>query len=399
MFNISVLPPLSLYIHLPWCVRKCPYCDFNSYRAQGEISQGRYIDALLRDLDQELPGIWGRRIRSIFLGGGTPSLFTPESIDTLLSGARARLPFDRDTEITLEANPGVVDAGHFQGFRDAGVNRLSIGVQSFEPEKLVALGRIHGSSEAVRAIEMARAAGFDNINLDLMFGLPEQTPVQALADLRTAISFQPDHISLYQLTIEPNTVFHVQRPVLPMDDAIWQMQCELQALLATHDYRQYEVSAYAREAKRCRHNLNYWRFGDYLGIGAGAHGKISDPHGSARRWKLKHPNAFMAQAGTPASIAGERRLAPQDAILEFMMNTLRLTEGFPTRLFQERTGLPTMMVLGPLRSAERKGLLQWDARSIRPSENGRRFLNDLLCLFMPDARAHADMARQPIVVD
>ena len=384
MFNFAAPPPLSLYIHLPWCVRKCPYCDFNSYRLGEELPEQAYIDALIRDLDQDLPRVWGRRIQSIFLGGGTPSLFSPDSIDALLSAVRARLPFDADSEVTLEANPGSVDLGRFKGFREAGVNRLSIGVQSFEQEKLRALGRIHGREEALRAADAARAAGFDNFNLDLMFGLPNQTVKQALADVRTAIDLAPNHLSVYQLTIEPNTAFYAAPPELPDDDIRWTMQQQLQEVLRDNGYQQYEVSAYAREGKRCKHNLNYWRFGDYLGIGAGAHGKISDAEGISRTRKINQPNAYMGKAGTAQGITDDRRLSQEDAIVEFMINALRLTDGFPVPLFQERTGLPISVAMNALKTAEQRGWLTRGARTICPTDTGRRFLNDLLCLFLPD---------------
>jgi putative oxygen-independent coproporphyrinogen III oxidase len=387
MAQLAYLPPLSLYVHIPWCVRKCPYCDFNSYRAPDEINERAYIDALLHDLDQDMPRVWGRRILSIFMGGGTPSLFSPGSIDALLSGVRARLPFDSDTEITLEANPGTVDSERFTGFREAGVNRLSIGIQSFDAEKLKLLGRIHGREEALRAFAAARSAGFTNVNLDLMFGLPQQTPEQALADMQRAIGLAPEHISLYQLTIEPNTVFWAKPPTLPDDDSVWQIQQQLQAQLAHNGYQHYEVSAYAQADKRCRHNLNYWQFGDYLGIGAGAHAKISDAHGISRLAKLKHPNAYITKAGTPAGIASEQRLSSQDAVIEFMMNALRLTDGFAKPLFQERTGLSLAVVMPLLESAKAKGLLNWDAHKIAATESGRRFLNDLLCLFLPATKS------------
>jgi oxygen-independent coproporphyrinogen-3 oxidase len=392
MFTFSVLPPLSLYIHLPWCVRKCPYCDFNSYRAPDGINERAYVKALLRDLDQDMPRIWGRRIMSIFVGGGTPSLFSPASIDALLSGVRARLPFDSETEITLETNPGTMDSERFTGFREVGVNRLSIGIQSFDPQKLKLLGRIHGREEALRAVDAARTAGFTNVNLDLMFGLPQQTPDQALADAQLAIGLEPEHISLYQLTIEPNTVFWAKPPALPDDDTVWAMQQQLQALLARSGYRQYEISAYVRDDKRCLHNLNYWQFGDYLGIGAGAHAKISDAQGITRLSKLKQPNAYVAKAGMPAGVAGEQRLSPQDSVIEFMMNALRLTDGFPTHLFQERSGLPLSVVIPTLRIAVAKGLLTWDVQTIRPTETGKRLLNDLLCLFLPEQDANLERA-------
>ncbi len=384
MFNFAAPPPLSLYIHLPWCVRKCPYCDFNSYRLGEELPEQAYIDALIRDLDQDLPRVWGRRIQSIFLGGGTPSLFSPDSIDALLSAVRARLPFDAESEVTLEANPGTVDLGRFKGFREAGINRLSIGVQSFEEEKLRALGRMHGREEALRAADAARAAGFDNFNLDLMFGLPNQTVEQALADVRTAIDLAPDHLSVYQLTIEPNTAFYAAPPELPDDDIRWTMQQQLQEFLRDNEYQQYEVSAYAREGRRCNHNLNYWHFGDYLGIGAGAHGKISDAEGISRTRKINQPNAYIANAGTARGIIDDRRLSWQDAIVEFMMNALRLTDGFPVPLFQERTGLPISVAMSALNTAQREELLVRGDQTIRPTDRGKRFLNDLLCLFLSD---------------
>jgi len=415
MLNFASLPPLSLYVHIPWCVRKCPYCDFNSHEASSgrsrhpasrdisaslhvTIPEREYIDALLRDLEQDLPRVWGRIVHTIFIGGGTPSLFSPEAIDRLLSGIRARLPLDQNPEITLEANPGTVELERFQGFRAAGINRLSIGIQSFDEEKLKALGRIHGREEALRAAEAARKAGFDNFNLDLMFGLPGQTTEQAVADMRTAIGLRPTHLSAYQLTIEPNTLFHARPPTLPDDDTAWDMQNQLQAELAAADYRQYEVSAYARPGYECRHNLNYWKFGDYLGIGAGAHAKITaagDAQGCAsvarggtpgatitRLWKVKHPGEYLRTAGTAASIGGEQKLSRHDAVAEFMLNALRLVDGFPSPLFQERAGLPISACEPELALAENRGLIEWDTRAIRPTPQGRRFLNNLLELFV-----------------
>lgn len=399
MFTFTSLPPLSLYVHIPWCVRKCPYCDFNSHEAGSKIPEQKYIDALLRDLELDLPRVWGRPIHSVFIGGGTPSLFSPEAIDRLLSGLRARLPLSQEIEITLEANPGTIDLERFKGFREAGINRLSIGIQSFEPEKLQALGRIHGREEALRAAEAATAAGFDNFNLDLMFGLPQQTVEQALADLRTAISMNSSHLSAYQLTLEPNTLFHARPPQLPDDDTIAEMQDQLQGLLAEHGYRQYEVSAYARPDKQCRHNLNYWRFGDYLGIGAGAHAKITDAGGDAqgsasaardrmsgaaitRLARVKPPKSYLEKAGTAAAISTEQKLSRPEVVTEFMLNALRLTDGFPTPLFQERAGLPLSVCEKPLSLAESKGLIEWDTQTIRPTPAGQRFLNNLLELFV-----------------
>ena len=381
MQQFATLPPLSLYVHIPWCVRKCPYCDFNSHEARQEIPEREYIDALLRDLEQDLPRVWGRPVYSIFIGGGTPSLFSPESIDRLLSGLRARLPLDQNIEITLEANPGTFELDRFKGFRAAGINRLSIGIQSFDETKLKALGRIHGREEALRAAEAARAAGFDNFNLDLMFGLPQQSVEEALADIRRAIELEPSHLSVYQLTIEPNTLFHAHPPKLPDDDSIGEMQIQLQTKLAAAGYRQYEVSAYAREGFECRHNLNYWEFGDYLGIGAGAHAKITQAGGITRLWKVKQPNEYLRTAGAPENIGGEQPLSRQHTVTEFMMNALRLNRGFPSRLFAERTGLPISVAARPLQEAEQKGLITWDIETMRPTDTGFRYLNNLVAMF------------------
>lgn len=331
MFQFTTLPPLSLYIHLPWCVRKCPYCDFNSHEVKstnGALPEAAYIDALLRDLEQDLPRIWGRRVMSVFIGGGTPSLFSPEALDRLLSGLRARLAINADSEITLEANPGTAEQEKFTEYRALGINRLSIGVQSFHDDALQRLGRIHGRDEAIRAAEMAHAAGFDNFNLDLMFALPQQTARQAAEDVATAIALEATHISYYQLTLEPNTLFHAQPPILPDNDLAWQMQQAGQEQLATADYEQYEVSAYAQTKRQCAHNLNYWQFGDYLGLGAGAHGKITDAaqQNITRLSKHRHPQKFMQTAGTAQSIQSERILTRKDVGLEFMMNALRLNK-------------------------------------------------------------------------
>ncbi|MGW8248345.1 MAG: radical SAM family heme chaperone HemW [Acidiferrobacterales bacterium] len=382
MQPLKALPPLSLYVHMPWCVRKCPYCDFNSHEAGSNLDEPAYLEALTRDLESSLPGIWGRRIESVFIGGGTPSLMSPETIKRLISTIRALLPVAPLTEITMEANPGTVDVERFTGFVDAGVNRLSIGIQSFSDEKLQALGRIHDRAAALKAFKAARNAGFENINLDLMFGLPNQTEQEAIDDLQTAIDLYPEHISLYQLTIEPNTLFHHQPPELPSDDAIWSMQQVLQSLLVDAGYKQYEVSAYAREGKQCRHNLNYWQFGDYLGIGAGAHGKISMPERIVRTSKRRHPREYMETAGQ-AECDSRRELAPDDRSLEFMMNALRLTEGFQLAMFQERTGLAFSQIVPALETAEAKGLIERDAIHLRPTESGQRYLNDLLQMFLP----------------
>lgn len=387
MVHYSVLPPLALYVHLPWCVRKCPYCDFNSHELRGAIDEHGYVDALLRDLDHDLTHVHGRTLQSIFIGGGTPSLFAPESIARLLDGVRVRAAVGDDCEITLEANPGTVELERFRGFRAAGVNRLSIGIQSFEPEKLTLLGRIHGRDEALAAAQAVHAAGFDNFNLDLMYGLPGQTEDQALADLRTAIECAPAHLSLYQLTIEPNTLFHARPPQLPDDDTTWAMQERLQELLARHGYAQYEVSAYARVGRECRHNRNYWEFGDYLGLGAGAHAKLTYTEGVARHSKLRDPKSYLAHAGSVRAVTGARALAENDLVCEFMLNALRLTRGFRSDLYTARTGLALATLAPRLAEAEHRGLLVRDANAIRPTDLGRRFLNDLLLLFLPDARA------------
>ena len=406
MFQFTALPPLSLYIHFPWCVRKCPYCDFNSHAVRGEIPEAQYIDALLADLEQDLPRVWGRPVRSLFLGGGTPSLFSPEAIERLLAGVRARLVLVPDAEITLEANPGTVETERFRGYRAAGVNRLSIGIQSFQPEQLGNLGRIHGRDEALAAAQCAHAAGFDNFNLDLMFGLPQQTLDDALADLRTALSLKPSHLSVYQLTLEPNTLFHARPPALPDDDVLAAMQDALQAELADAGFAQYEVSAYAhagqepkcRDAhgraraaagQRCRHNLNYWQFGDYLGLGAGAHAKITDAEGITRLWKVKQPRDFLATAGSSKSLGGEQRLGTQDAVFEFMLNGLRLTEGISPQLFTERTGLPLQLLEPALAQAASRGLVEHSHECIRATALGRRFLNDLIALFLPENEPRA----------
>ena len=419
MFHFTALPPLSLYVPFPWCVRKCPYCDFNSHALRGELPEEQYVDALLTDLETDLPRVWGRPVRSIFLGGGTPSLFSPEAMERLLAGIRARVVLLPEAEVTLEANPGTVETDRFRGYRAAGVNRLSIGIQSFQPEQLEKLGRIHGRDEALAAAQAAHAAGFDNFNLDLMFGLPQQTLDEALADLRTALALNPAHLSVYQLTLEPNTLFHAQPPALPDDDVIAAMQDALQTELADAGFAQYEVSAYARAGqepkcreahgsggktapafsalppsmavaraaagRRCRHNRNYWQFGDYLGIGAGAHAKITDAAGITRLWKLKQPRDFLAAAGTPSALGGEQRLGKDDAAFEFMLNALRLTEGVPAILFGERTGLDSACLQKPLTQAVARGLLEPDLDHIRPTPLGRRFLNDLTALFLPEA--------------
>lgn len=378
--------PLALYVHLPWCVRKCPYCDFNSHEAgHNALKEKEYVDALVRDLESALPHIWGRRISSIFIGGGTPSLFSAAALDRLLAELQARLNFYPDIEITLEANPGTAEAEKFRAFRATGINRLSLGVQSFDNQKLKQLGRIHDAAQAQAAIQMAKAAGFAGINIDLMFGLPGQTIDEALADIQLAIDHDPTHISWYQLTIEPNTVFYSKPPRLPEDDIIWEIQEQGQALLAQNGFHQYEISAYARGNHQCAHNLNYWRFGDYLGIGAGAHSKITDVARGTITRMARHrlPERYMALAGTTAAIADKKTLTAEDIELEFMMNALRLTDGVHPSLFLQRTGLPLSTVQSQLQEAGEKGLIEWNIKTLKPTAQGQRYLNDLLQHFMP----------------
>ncbi|VXC97148.1 putative oxidoreductase [Pseudomonas sp. 8Z] len=376
-----LLPPLALYIHIPWCVRKCPYCDFNSHAAGPTLPEEEYIDALLADLDIDLQHVHGRPLTSIFFGGGTPSLFSDRTLGRLLEGVERRIAFAPDIEITLEANPGTFEQAKFKGYRSLGINRLSIGVQSFQEAKLKALGRIHNGDEAIRAADMARAAGFDNFNLDLMHGLPEQSIEDALYDLRTAIAQAPTHLSWYQLTMEPNTVFWSQPPQLPEDDLLWDIQEVGQALLAAEGYAQYEVSAYAQPGKQARHNLNYWTFGDFLGIGAGAHAKLSTPDGRIlRTWKTRLPKDYLDPS--KAYQAGERLLDTDELPFEFLMNVLRLTDGAPAELFAQRTGLPLAQLDSARREGERLGLLQIGDTSLVATAKGQLFLNDLLQLFL-----------------
>ncbi|MDH5784104.1 MAG: radical SAM family heme chaperone HemW [Chromatiales bacterium] len=386
MLNLSAPPPLTLYIHYPWCVRKCPYCDFNSHQVGDGLSEAAYLEALLRDLEQHLPAVWGRPIHAIFIGGGTPSLLSPQGVDQLLSQLRALLPLSAECEVTMEANPGTVEQGRFSAFREAGVNRLSIGIQSFNDGALQRLGRIHSGAEAIAAVEAAHAAGFDNLNLDLMFGLPGQSESAALADLTQAVSLTPTHLSWYQLTIEPNTAFAHSPPRLPEDEAIWDIQIAGQAYLAEKGYGQYEVSAYARPGRRCRHNLNYWRFGDYLGIGPGAHGKITHcAEGRIERvWKKRHPREWLEAPNRAAMVAGHNNIPRHDLVLEFMMNGLRLVEGFDVALFSETTGLPITAAEVPLSRAVELRLLEWDVERIVPTPKGRDHLNQLLAMFLPE---------------
>jgi len=391
VFRFTAPPPLSLYIHFPWCIYKCPYCDFNSHAIREDLPETAYIDALLKDLEQELPAIWGRTVQTVFMGGGTPSLFSAQAIDRLLSGVRARLPLSPDAEITLEANPGTVEQEKFAGYRAAGVNRLSIGIQSLNELHLKTLERIHSAEESIHAAETARRAGFDDFNLDLMFGLPGQTATQSCDDLLAAIELRPTHLSWYQLTLEPNTRFYAQPPVLPDNDTLWDMHNRGHTQLAAHDYTQYEVSAFAKAGRQCRHNLNYWRFGDYIGIGAGAHGKITDAgHGVVvRRSKQRHPQAYLENAGNDRCIAGQRNLTEAEIVFEFALNRLRLKQGFDLYEFETRCGLPGSRILPILQQASNDDLLLLDGSQVRHTDRGWRFLNDLLERFLPEETQHA----------
>ncbi len=423
--GLAVPPPLTLYIHLPWCVKKCPYCDFNSHaikdsmasplspltgrdgefaehaprpssgsgvqagtrparegRGEGEIPEAAYIAALTRDLELALPQIWGRKIHAVFFGGGTPSLFSPDGIDRILATVRALTQLEPLAEITLEANPGTVEAGRFRGYREAGVTRVSLGIQSFDDDMLKRIGRIHGAAEARHAAELA-ARTFDTFNLDLMYALPGQTPDMLRADIETALTFAPPHLSCYHLTLEPNTAFgHTPPPRLPDDDTAAAMQEWLEERLGTAGFEHYETSAFAKPRHRCRHNLNYWTFGDYLGIGAGAHSKLSFHDRIVRQMRVKHPAQYMQSVELDSHIAETRALSPRELPFEFMMNALRLNEGIPLSLFSQHTGLPLTACLGGLQKAEQKGLVERDADFLRPTLQGRRFLNDLLTLFL-----------------
>ncbi|WP_283742900.1 radical SAM family heme chaperone HemW [Sideroxydans sp. CL21] len=379
--NFRALPPLSLYIHIPWCVRKCPYCDFNSHEARGRMPEREYVAALVRDLEMALPLIWGRKVYTVFFGGGTPSLLSGESVTEILRQVRMLLPLDINAEITLEANPGTVEADKFAAFLEAGVNRLSLGIQSFNDAHLQALGRIHSADEARRAIGIAQQH-FDNINLDLMYALPNQTQEQALQDVQAALQFKPQHLSCYHLTLEPNTLFAHHPPPLPDDDASSDMQQSIEALLAAHGYEHYETSAFAQPGRRSRHNLNYWQFGDYLGIGAGAHSKLSFHDKILRQARYKQPQAYMEAVASGQPVQEAHEVSHNDIAFEFMMNALRLNEGFDIALFTERTSLPLFSIRHELAEAERRGLLFQDHKKIAPTESGRRFLNDLLQVFL-----------------
>ena len=376
---------LALYVHLPWCVRKCPYCDFNSHQLKSARPDRAYLDALIRDFEAELPLIASRRIDTVFFGGGTPSLFSPDDFAWLLHTIRQRIEFAADAEITLEANPGTVERGRFAGYRDAGINRVSLGAQTFSAAALERLGRIHTSDDTHRAVEELRSAGIVNFNLDLMYALPEQTLDAAIFDVRTACALGPAHISYYQLTLEPGTVFHARPPPLPDDEAAWRMQCECQALLSAAGYRQYEVSAYARDGFQCRHNLNYWLFGDYLGLGAGAHGKLSLalPDRILRTAKPKQPRDFQQRVAESGVGIGERNsIAVADLPFEFMLNALRLNEGFSNQCFESRTGLETQVFGAAMQDSAACGLIARSDVGWKPTDLGRRFLNDLQSRFL-----------------
>ncbi len=381
--SFQIMPPLSLYIHIPWCVRKCPYCDFNSHEARGAFPEQKYIAALVRDLEMALPSIWGRRVSTVFFGGGTPSLLSGAGVTEILRQVRLLLPLEHNAEITLEANPGTVEADKFAAFRDAGVNRLAMGIQSFNDAHLRALGRIHTADEARRAIAVAQQH-FDNINLDLMYALPEQTLEQALQDVRTALSFEPQHLSCYHLTLEPNTLFYRNPPPLPDDDVSSDMQQGIEESLAAHGYQHYETSAFAQPGRRAKHNLNYWQFGDYLGIGAGAHSKLSFHDKVLRQARYKQPQAYMDAVARGEPLQEQHEVSHRDIAFEFMMNALRLSEGFDAGLFTERTSLPLLAIRRELEEAEKRGLLSRDLQRIAPTQQGQRFLNDLLEIFLAD---------------
>jgi oxygen-independent coproporphyrinogen-3 oxidase len=384
--NPLAVPPLSLYVHIPWCVKKCPYCDFNSHAREGALPVDAYIDALIADLDRDLrsfdSALGEREVISVFFGGGTPSLFSPDEIARILDGATKRLRFRDGAEITMETNPGTVEHGRFDAYLRAGVTRISFGVQSFDDDKLKRLGRIHSAAEAEHAIKSAQDAGYANLNLDLMYALPEQTLAGAIADVEHAIALAPAHLSHYQLTLEPNTLFAAKPPPLPDSDSAWDMQEACQQHLAEAGYAQYEVSAYARDGQRCAHNLNYWSFGDYLGIGAGAHGKISDARGVSRSAKVKLPKSYLDRAARGEVFGTLDAIDASQLPFEFMLNALRLNDGIATAEFERRTGLPLATIDAPLAAARAHGWLEDDRTHLQPTESGRRFLNDLIALFL-----------------
>jgi putative oxygen-independent coproporphyrinogen III oxidase len=380
---IAQQPPLSLYIHIPWCLKKCPYCDFNSHQKRGELPESEYVDALIADLESSLAKVWGRRIHTIFIGGGTPSLFGAAAIDRLLTAVRTRLPVEADAEITMEANPGTFEAARFRGYRDAGVNRLSIGVQSFDDGKLASLGRVHGATEA-RAALAAALAIFPSVNVDLMYALPGQSAAEALSDVREAIAAGAPHVSAYHLTLEPDTHFFRFPPPLPEEDEAADMQEAIEALLQESGFAHYETSAFARPGHRARHNLNYWMFGDYLGLGAGAHGKLTFRDRVLREVRARKPQTYLAAALQGGDAIHESRdVRAAELPFEFMLNALRLIDGFPIALFSQRTGLATTTIEDQLESAEQRGLIARDHATIRPTPKGARFLNELLETFLP----------------
>ena len=380
--QLPALPPLSLYVHLPWCLRKCPYCDFNSHEIGAvELPEQRYLDALVADLESALPLVWGRPVHSVFLGGGTPSLFSPQAIDRLLGAIRARLPLEADCEVTLEANPGTFEKDRFRAFRSAGVTRLSVGVQSFDDAHLKALGRVHDRAQAIAAVEEA-AMAFDTFNLDIMYALPGQTLEQMERDMVQALALLPPHISIYHLTIEPNTYFAKYPPRIPDDDSAYAMLDRITEMTAAAGMDRYEVSAYAKPGHRCWHNVNYWQFGDYLGLGAGAHSKLSFPHRVVRQVRYRDPKLYMDKALAGQPLAQDDDVARADLPFEFMLNALRLKEGVPLAYFRERTGLPLSAVEPALQEAEQKGLIERELGRIRATQRGFDFLNDLLALFL-----------------
>lgn len=379
-----ITPPLSLYIHFPWCLKKCPYCDFNSHTLVTELPELSYVNALLLDLERDLKSLQDRSLISIFMGGGTPSLFSPNTLQYLLSELSKRLQFADTIEITLEANPGAVDYQHFCGYRAAGINRLSLGVQSFATEKLQCLGRIHNGDEAIAAVLAAKNTGFTHINLDLMHGLPKQTIIEGVKDLQIACSLEPAHISWYQLTIEPHTRFYQQPPLLPADETLAELQDRGEAIFKQEGYEHYEISAFSKKGAACVHNCNYWQFGDYIGIGAGAHSKLTDSKNNTirRAWKQKNPKTYLAQQH--AFLAEEKLILADDLPFEFMLNALRLHQKIPVELFQQRTGLSFSMIQPMVQQAQQQGLLTYDGLAIETTALGKRFHNNLLALFMKD---------------
>jgi len=386
MQNFTEQPPLGLYIHFPWCVKKCPYCDFNSHAVKDELPELDYVSCLLEDLDQQLPQVWGRSINSIFMGGGTPSLFSANALEKLFSGLRARLNFNPNIEVTLEANPGTVEQEKFSDFHSLGINRLSIGVQSFNNKHLQQLGRIHDAKEAIKAIEVAHKAGFEKLNIDLMYGLPGQSIGEAKGDLQMALAMGPSHLSHYQLTIEPNTWFQHHPPILPDDDRLADIEETCRELLEQNEFDRYEISAFAKPKQQCEHNTNYWEFGDYLGIGAGAHGKITHAPNQhiQRNWNVKNPRDYLQAKNVEQRTSGTQILTEQETAFEFFLNTFRLVGGFDSELFQQRCGLPISYVETALQTAESKDLIDWGLKRITATESGLQYLNDLTGLFLPD---------------